>query len=444
MELMIFSLLAPSASVFFLKYRLRFNASLGSCITPLVVMYLGIIVATQLRDFGEAIGFMAAATAQFASFVFVSRLRQRGSFFWHAMAAIASNGTWYATVHILKVSNAYWLLFILYILGIVTGRLVGVGWAQYIESRYKLKSDATRDDRLAPDKRLGFIMREKMFWVLTASLIGYAVYGYANFAEAMFKSLLTVIGLGLLQSFFYAIATRASARGSNWYIVVAGLLGGVTFYINAAYLMSHQMPMQLIVPYVLSTVLGSVTGAFFSMIIEYVSKLAPDSHLEKPAQHEEKKDRTWLGKQLPYVVVMALALAWIFCQEPLLKFFGYSLSPLKFPIAVVTAEIPRIIILLTAALIFMLDSALHTLTSRAGNRSHTGYHVATLIPKGLADFSKVSYIALNNKIPDLVPMAVLAGCLGSLFGKDISEKIEKWLQARMDVEEPPVTAKQPA
>jgi hypothetical protein len=216
--------------------------------------------------------------------------------------------------------------------------------------------------------------------------------------------------------------------------VVAGLLSGVTFYINAAYLISHQMPIQLIVPYVLSTVLGSVTGAFFSMIIEYVSKLAPDSHLEKPAQKEEKKNRTWVGKQLPYVVIMILALAWIFCQEPIFKFFDYSLSPLKFPIAVVTVELPRIVILLIAALIFLLDSALHTLVSRAGNRNHVGYHIATLIPKGLADFSKVSYIARNDKIPDLVPIAVLAGCLGSLFGKDISERIEKWLQARMDVE----------
>lgn len=426
----VFLLLAIGSSGFFLKYQLNYKASAGSCAIPLLVTILGIASAIFLRDFSEAISFLLAATFQFASFVFVSRLRQRGSFFWHAIAAIASNGTWYATIHILKVSEAYWLLFILYIIGLISGRLAGVGWAQYIESRYKLKSDATRDDKLAPGKRLGFIMREKMFWILTAWLIAYTAYGYAGFERVMFRSLLIVIGLGVLQSFFYAISTRASARGSNWYIVVAGLLGGVSFYINAAYLISHKMPMQLIVPYVLSTVLGSTTGAFFSMIIEYITKLAPDSHLDQP----ETRNQSSGNKRLPYIVIMTLALIWIFCQEAILKFFGYSLSPLKFPISVVTIELPRMVILLTAALIFLLDSALHTLTSRAGNRSHTGYHVATLIPKGLMDFSKISYIARNDKIPDLVPIAVLAGCLGSLFGKDISERIECWLQARMDIE----------
>ena len=38
----------------------------------------------------------------------------------------------------------------------------------------------------------------------------------------------------------------------------------------------------------------------------------------------------------------------------------------------------------------------------------------------------------NGKIPDIVPIAVLSGSLGSLYGKDIAEKIERWLQARMD------------
>ena len=51
-------------------------------------------------------------------------------------------------------------------------------------------------------------------------------------------------------------------------------------------------------------------------------------------------------------------------------------------------------------------------------------------------------IALNSKAPDLIPIAVLGGALGSLFGKDLSEKVERWLQARMDVEPEPV--KKPA
>ncbi|HLD34990.1 MAG TPA: hypothetical protein VJB62_03950, partial [Patescibacteria group bacterium] len=55
------------------------------------------------------------------------------------------------------------------------------------------------------------------------------------------------------------------------------------------------------------------------------------------------------------------------------------------------------------------------------------------------DFSKMGYLALNSRIPDMVPIAILAGCLGSLFGKDVSERVEKWLKARMDI----VDAKKP-
>lgn len=395
---------------------------------------IGIVAASYLRDFDEAVVFLAAATAQFASFVFVSRLRQRGSFLWHAIAAIASNGTWYATMHVLKTADAYWLFFVLYILGLISGRLVGVGWAQYVEKKYKLKSDATRDDKLAPGKRLAFIVKERTFWTLLVGLACYAVYGFIYFQKAAFQSLLIVIGLGLLQSFFYAVSTRAGARDNDWYIVLAGLLGGATFYVNAAYLMSHHMPAELVIPYVISTVLGSTTGAFFSMIIEYITKSSPDSHLEKTATKKEPAK-----SKLPYVVIMTLTAIWIFAQEPIFKLFGQSVSPLKFPISAVTAEIPRILILFTASLIFLFDSALHTLTSRAGNRNHTGYHISTLIPKGLMDFSKVSYIARNSNIPDLIPIAIFSSCLGSLFGKNISERIEIWLQARMDIETEPKT-----
>ena len=50
----------------------------------------------------------------------------------------------------------------------------------------------------------------------------------------------------------------------------------------------------------------------------------------------------------------------------------------------------------------------------------------------------------NGKIPDIVPIAVLSGSLGSLYGKDIAEKIERWLQARMDIEPEPVKKPAPA
>lgn len=433
--LIIFVLLLTSCSGFFLKSILKFEVPKINCWLPFVCVFLGIVISANLRSFNEAMTFFLAAIAQFTAYVFVSRLRQRGSFFWHVMAALASNGAWYATMHILKKSEAYWMLFFPYIIGLVAGRISGVVWAQYIEQKFDLKADATRDDRLAPGKRLGFLAKEWTFWSLIGGLLFYTVYSGFVFETAMFQSLLIVIGLGVLQNFFYAVNTRASARGNNSYIAFTGILSGITFYINAVYLFSHHMPWVLVVPYVLSTVLGSATGAVCSMIFEYITRSQPDAHLNSGAKKSSRK---------PYLVIVSLAVIWIFFQEPIFRFFGWTVADLKFPLSIVTIKMPRILVILTAALIFLLDTALHTLTSRAGNRNNTNYHVATLIPKGLMDFCKVSYIAQNDKIPDIVPIAVLSGSLGSLYGKDIAEKIERWLQARMDVEPEPARKPVPA
>lgn len=421
-------LLALSSSGFFLKYILKSETSLSNCVTPLLFTLAGIAALGFLRDFNEAIIFFGAALIQFSSFIFISRFRQRSSFFWHTVAAIASNGAWYITMGVLSSSGAYWMLFVPQIFAIIAGRTAGVNWAQYIEKKYQLKGDASLDGKLAPGQRLAYIRKERTFLVLLGSLVLYLILGYVNFSAEIYKSALIVIGLGLLQNFSYSLNSRALQRGNSWYIVSTSLFAGVTFYLSAIYLVSKGMPLVLFVPYTLSTALGSTTGAFFSMIIEWVGKLSPDKHLDKDAvKVKEGSQRT------PYIVVLVLALVWIFFQESIFKILGYPVGRLNFPVSVVTTEVPRILVMLFASIVFLLDEALHTLNSRAGGRNHTGYHVVTCVPKGLMNFFRSSYIAQNSRIPDVLPIGILAGCLGSLWGKDISEKIEKWLQARMDV-----------
>lgn len=327
------------------------------------------------------------------------------------------------------------MLFILYLVGIIAGRIAGVNWAAFVVKKYNLTSDATRDPKLAPGQRLNYLKKEPTFWLLILGLAAYIIYGQFNFDKSMNNYLLLLIGLSIVQNLFYAINARASQRGRNWFIAITGLSAGAIFSIQAVILFSRQMPKELFVPYVLASTLGSATGAFVSMIIEWKKKIRPDEHL-KENKYEKKgavKVPEW-KKRLPYAVILALATMWILFQEPIFRFFGIQVNELRFPISIVTAKIPRVLILLTAAILFFLDSALHTVTSRAGNRNHTGYHVSSLIPKGLVDFLRISYISLNDKVPDIVPVSILSGCLGSLCGKDVSEGIEQWLQARMDIQ----------
>jgi len=424
-ETLVLVVLVTGSSGFFLKYCLGFDVTAANRIVPLASIVVGVILSFLLPNFGEAIIFFTAATAQFTAFVFVSRLRQRGSFFWHAVASLAANGTWYVTMHLFDGAGAYWMYIFPFVAGIIAGRTIGVLWAQYVEKAFDLKSDAARDPRLAPGKRLHLVAHEPTFWVLSSLLVIYVLYGLFSFESVLRDSLLIVVSLGILQNFFYALNTRAVQRGSNTYIALTGVLSGTVFYISAAYLFSKDLPLALLVPYMLSTALGSTMGAFFSMIIEWSARLSPDQHLEKKAV---KQSRT------PYVVIAVLALLWVLVNESVLNLFGYESRSLVFPLPIPGFDaLPRVMIILAAAVVFFLDTALHAVTSRAGNRNHAGYHVSACIPKGLVDFSKMGYLALNSSIPDIIPIAVLASCLGSLFGKSVSERVEVWLKARMDV-----------
>lgn len=434
-ELLLLAIFVLCSSGFILKYLIKFDVSPINCKIPLYFALFGVLASTQLRDFNEALVFLLAAIAQFMAFVFVSVLRQKGSFFWHSIANSLSHGTWYVVMSVFSYSNTYWMLFILYLVGIIAGRIAGVNWSAFVVKKYNLKSDATRDPKLAPGQRLNYLMKEPTFWLLVLGLVSYIIYGLFRFESSLNIYLQILIGISIAQNLLYAINARASQRGRNWYIAITGLAAGAMFSVQAVILFSKHMPKELFIPYVLASTLGSATGAFVSMIIEYKKKIRPDEHLE-PKKGEIVPE--W-KKRLPYAIILGLATTWILFQEPLFKWFGLPVNELRFPISIVTAKIPRVLILLTAAILFFLDSALHTVTSRAGNRNHTGYHVASLIPKGLVDFLRISYISLNDKIPDIVPVSILSGCLGSLCGKDFSEQIEKWLQARMDVpEEKPV------
>ena len=125
---------------------------------------------------------------------------------------------------------------------------------------------------------------------------------------------------------------------------------------------------------------------------------------------------------------------WIFFNENVLFLFGYTGALLTLPFSIFSGMyVSREIVLIVATIIFLLNNALHTVVGRAGNRNHVGYHNTVTVIKGFTDFFVLSYLVLNASIPDVLPIAVLASCLGSLFGKEISEFIEVKLSAVMDI-----------
>jgi hypothetical protein len=82
------------------------------------------------------------AFAQNVSFSIVSRSRNRNNMWYHMIAAVFSNGMWYATMGLILTHDMSWDLFIPYTIGTVSGSLFGVKISQFIERLLDARSDS--------------------------------------------------------------------------------------------------------------------------------------------------------------------------------------------------------------------------------------------------------------------------------------------------------------
>lgn len=76
---------------------------------------------------------LSLAFAQNVSFTMVSRSRNRDSMTYHAICSIFSNSIWFATMHLLVVSDLTFWLLPPYIAGTVAGSLFGAKLSMRIE-----------------------------------------------------------------------------------------------------------------------------------------------------------------------------------------------------------------------------------------------------------------------------------------------------------------------
>jgi hypothetical protein len=82
------------------------------------------------------------AFCQNTSFSIVSRSRNRNSKTYHFIAALFSNGVWFATMKYLIVTKEMtWLLFVPYTIGTVSGSVTGQAISMWIEAKLGLGSD---------------------------------------------------------------------------------------------------------------------------------------------------------------------------------------------------------------------------------------------------------------------------------------------------------------
>lgn len=87
------------------------------------------------------IAILLLAFAQNISFTIVSRSRNRNNFTYHLIAAVLSNGVWFATFRYLVTAEMSWWLFVPYTIGTVSGSLTGARISMIVERWIGAKSD---------------------------------------------------------------------------------------------------------------------------------------------------------------------------------------------------------------------------------------------------------------------------------------------------------------
>ncbi len=387
-----------------------------------------------LGDASTVYQVLLAQTVLFAAFVSVSRMRQRKSAFLHALASVASNGSWFVVMFVLAgalvhaehtlhggaLTREFIGLLIASVAGILAGRLVGVQWMQFIERRFKIKTDSVGSTALA---RLdGYTVPALMLTLVAMAAV------YYDYHLAPWRDVVIVTALGFVQNGVYAMNTRLANRDHPGWPVVTGLLGGAVFIVHWTYLIGYSetgglMPLTLLIPYTVATVAGSNMGAMVSMLYENWLGIKADTHRTNPAMYNTVHWHRWL-----LVGVAVLAIAYLPWSTEILAFFGLAAHSISLPFA----ELSRPLALLLGAAMFFANNITHTLSSRAGNRNHAGYHAVTCLIHGGTTFFMGAFVILNASFLDLIPVAALGSAAGQLFAQRASLWMEKRLESVMD------------
>lgn len=111
-----------------------------------LVVVLG---ALDPPHFVPALVLVAVCVVQNTAFALVSRSRNRDNKLYHAVAAVGSNGAYFATLaYMVSLDLAAWLV-VPYVVGTVNGSLIGASLSMWIERAI----GATSDGHLDPTKR---------------------------------------------------------------------------------------------------------------------------------------------------------------------------------------------------------------------------------------------------------------------------------------------------
>ena len=97
----------------------------------------------------------------------------------------------------------------------------------------------------------------------------------------MIKELLTILILAYVQNVSFSIVSRSRNRNNMKYHLIASFFSNTIWFLTFRELVKADMNFVLFIPYVLGTMVGSISGVKVSMYIEKKIGAFSDDHLTK-------------------------------------------------------------------------------------------------------------------------------------------------------------------
>ncbi len=97
-----------------------------------------------------------------------------------------------------------------------------------------------------------------------------------------------VLLLAFVQNVSFSILSRSRNRDNLTYHAVAAVFSNTLYFLTLRELVSTDMNLSSVVPYVVGTATGSVCGSKLSMVVERWLNARSDSHLQDPAPCNRK------------------------------------------------------------------------------------------------------------------------------------------------------------
>jgi len=364
------------------------------------IVWVSLLFATTLcvffaKDVGIVLVLMFLAWFQNTSYAMSSRASNRNSMLYVAISSLAATAVFYTTLGLLVRNDMTLVLMIPYTVATVAGSLSGAAFSARIESMFGITTSTEKTS-----------MPRKVKVALTAILGVVAIAAIISSPQDLTGALI-VIAAKWGDSASFGLVRRSRNTSNVWYHVGASILNAGLWYILFRELVTAELPLALLAPYMFGSMMGDLTGQQVSMRIERFLGAGADEHIQK------KLGFPW--KPVVFVACIGFgSVLWI-------------ANDMKYALALLGLAVAQDISF--------------ALVSRSRNRNNSVYHaIASIFSNGVW-FLTFRQISTANLPWDLFLPFATGRIMGSVTGVGISMQIERAIGATSDSTSAPASQK---